>query len=187
MLDGFGIDPSVWPMLRSVGVPLILISFYVDGLIVGKVFPPAALYIAYVGLVPMTTVGLLVFTAGCVVASSMGQWTLYRWLRRDPAEVNRRFEKVPYLLRLAAFTRKRLGKRRMVFISRSFDRFGGYAISLTNAIPGIRSLMTIPAGLNQYPQNQFVVYSTLGNTAYLALLWLVAQGVVRLAGFFPTP
>lgn len=187
VLDGLGLDPSIWSILRSVGIPLILISFYIDGLIIGKILPPAALYIAYVGLVSMTTTALIALTISCVIASSLGQWTLYRWLRSDPATLNRRMEQVPYLLKIASFTRKRLGKRRMIIVSRSFDRFGGYAIGVTNAIPGIRSLMTIPAGLNEFPQRQFLLFSTLGNLGYLVLLLLVAQGIIRLAGILPTP
>ncbi len=186
MLDGLGLDPAVWAILRSMAIPLILLAFYIDGLILGKVLPPAAMYIAYVGLVSMTTVATVGFTVACIAASTLGQWTLYRWLKRDPAAVNRRLERIPYLIRITAYTRRRVGQRRLAIISRNFDRFGGLAIGVSNAIPGIRSLMTIPAGLSSYPQRRFLLFSLIGNTGYLVLLWLIARGIVRLAGILPS-
>lgn len=187
VLAGLGFDPSMWTILRGIGVPLILVAFYVDGLILGKILPPSALYIVYIGLVSLSPVALVSLTLACIAASTLGQWTLYHWLRQDPGKLNRRLESIPYLLRFATMTRRRIGARRMAIISRNFDRFGGYGIGLSNAIPGIRSLMTIPAGLNQYPQRPFLLFSALGNTIYLLLLWLVAQGIIRLTGVFPTP
>lgn len=187
MFDGIGIDPGLWSTLKLVIVPLILISFYFDGMIVGKVFPPAALYIGYVALVPMSVTFAVWLTLTCVVASTLGQWTLYKWLldEQDGTSAQRRW--MPYIHRIPSIARARIGRRRMMLVSRNFDRFGGIALTVTNAIPGIRSLMTIPAGLSRYPQQRFVLFSTVGNVGYLILLWLIAHGIVRIAVFVPTP
>lgn len=186
MLEGIAIDPSLWSVLRWLILPLILISFYFDGMIVGKVFPPAALYISYVALVSLTLVALVALTVACVIASTLGQWTLYRWLldEKDGASSSKRW--IPYLHRIPSMARSRIGRRRMLLVSRNFDRFGGFALAVTNTIPGIRSIMTIPAGLSHYPQRRFILFSTIGNAGYLVLLWLIAAGIVRVAGIFPS-
>lgn len=184
VIDGFGIDLGVWRLLRAVGVPIILLAFYVDGMVIGKVLPPAALYITYLALVSSSTVALVALTTACVIASTLGQWTLYRWLLDDRTEARRR-RWLPYVHRIPSIARARIGRRRMLLVSRNFDRFGGPALGVTNAIPGIRSIMTIPAGLSEYPQHRFVGWSMLGNAGYLLMLYLVARGVVKIAGLLP--
>lgn len=68
----------------------------------------------------------------------------------------------------------------MRFVTRTFDRFGGIGLCVTNVVPGIRSLMTIPAGLSKYPVSRFLVFTTLGNVFYMLLLVAVARGLIDL-------
>lgn len=51
-----------------------------------------------------------------------------------------------------------------------FDRHGGAAVLFCRLIPGVRSLISIPAGIDEMNLAAFLIYTTLGSTAWTALL-----------------
>ena len=173
--------------LQALVVPIILILFYLDGMVIGKILPPAALYVAYVVFVDPSTAVLVTVAALSVVLATLGQFTLYRGFNEESPEFIGVRRRIPYADRIPAFVRRRAGERRMRAVSRSFDRFGGTALALTNVIPGVRSLMSIPAGLSHYPRRRFLLLSLVGNVLYLVLLTAIARGVVDLASYLPLP
>lgn len=116
------------------------------------------------------------------LASTLGQFTLYRGFNADSPEFIGLRRTLPHLERIPPFVRARVGKRRMRITNRLFDRFGGAALAVTNAMPGIRSLMSIPAGLSRYPRRQFLLFSTAGNALYLVFLTAIAQGLLDVVG-----
>ncbi len=172
-------------VLEALAVPTILLLFYLDGLVVGKITPPAALFVAYVVVVSPPTATLFVVVVLSTIAATLGQFTLYRGFNTESPEFIGIRRKLPYVDRIPVFVTERIGKRRMQFVSRLFDRFGGTALAITNAIPGIRSLMSVPAGLSQYSVRRFLLFSVVGNGLYLVLLTTVAWGVVDLATYLP--
>ncbi len=171
--------------LRTLVVPLILLLFYLDGMVIGKITPPAALYVVYVVLVDPSTTVLFAVAVLSVIAATLGQFTLYRGFNeRSPEFIGIR-RTIPYVDRIPFLVHDRVGQRRMRFINRLLDRFGGIAITVTNIVPGIRSLMSIPAGLSQYPRRRFLFFSTLGNVIYLILLTAIGRGLLDLATYAP--
>ena len=164
-------------LLQGLVVPLLLIMFILDGMIVGKVTPPAAVYIAFVVLIDPVLWILLVIVALCVCCSTLGQFTVFRGFNEDSREYIGIRRRLPYIDRLPGIVRARIGPRRMRLVERLFAEFGGPALLITNAIPGIRSLMSIPAGLSHYSTRKFLLFSTLGNLGYLIVLTGVAWGL----------
>ena len=53
-----------------------------------------------------------------------------------------------------------------------FDRHGGAAVLLCRMIPGIRALISIPAGVADMPLRRLVVYSALGTAIWTSILAL---------------
>lgn len=51
-----------------------------------------------------------------------------------------------------------------------FDRHGGKAVLICRLVPGVRSLISIPAGLDAMPLAPFLLYSALGTGLWAALL-----------------
>ena len=51
-----------------------------------------------------------------------------------------------------------------------FDRRGYVATGLGRLVPGIRTYISIPAGISKMPLLPFLVYSTIGSLAWVALL-----------------
>lgn len=172
-------------ILQALGVPVIVLLFYLDGAIVGKVLPPAALYVAYVALTSPSGASLFGFAAACVLASTLGQLTIYRGFNEESPELVGIRRTVPYADRLPILVKRRIGDRRMEFVTSVFDRYGGLGICVTNVVPGIRCLMAIPAGLSKYPVSRFLTVATAGNVLYLVMLTVFARGLLAFLGIVP--
>lgn len=54
--------------------------------------------------------------------------------------------------------------------TRWFNRYGNKAVLFGRLVPGIRTLISLPAGLSEMPIVPFLIYSTLGTTAWVMLL-----------------
>jgi membrane protein DedA with SNARE-associated domain len=56
-------------------------------------------------------------------------------------------------------------------VQRWFSRQGGYwAIGLGRLIPGIRTYISVPAGVVQMPFDKFLLYTTIGSVGWVSLL-----------------
>ena len=55
-------------------------------------------------------------------------------------------------------------------VTRWFSRYGNKAVLFGRLVPGIRTLISLPAGLSEMPIVPFLIYSTLGTTAWVMLL-----------------
>lgn len=68
-----------------------------------------------------------------------------------------------------------------------FERHGTKAILFGRLMPGIRSLISIPAGLVNMPLWQFVLYTTIGSTVWNATLiglgWALGSQWERVEGY----
>jgi membrane protein DedA with SNARE-associated domain len=54
--------------------------------------------------------------------------------------------------------------------NRWFTRHGAKAVFLGRLVPGVRTLISLPAGLNSMPIVPFLIYSTIGTTLWVTLL-----------------
>lgn len=185
MASGVSAVSIVGSLLPAVAVPLIVGLFYLDGLVVGKVTPPAALFVAYVAVSTPDRWSLAALSAACVAASTLGQWTLYRGFNGERPTILGLRRRFGVLDRLPRSIRRGVGERRMLLVSRNFSRFGGVGLAVTNSVPVVRGLMSIPAGMSRYPVGRFLAFSTVGNVAYVTLLVLVAKGLVTTVQFVP--
>jgi membrane protein DedA with SNARE-associated domain len=60
-----------------------------------------------------------------------------------------------------------------------FDRHGRSAVLFGRLVPGVRSLVSIPAGIARMPLLPFLAYTTLGSAVYNAVLVLLGQQLGR--------
>ncbi len=178
-------DSTLGELLLAVGAPLLVGLYFLEGLLIGKLLHPSILFILYVVVSDPSFVVTVLVAALCVVSSTAGQVMLYRGFNEEIDEREQLIWRVPYLERVPAMVKDRIGTRRMKVINRQFDRFGGNAIWLSNAIPGFRGLMTVVAGLSGYPQRRFILLSTLGNVIYMLILIAVATGLLEAIRFIP--
>ena len=54
--------------------------------------------------------------------------------------------------------------------TRWFNRQGGKAVFLGRLVPGVRTLISVPAGLSNMPLLPFLIYTTLGSALWVGLL-----------------
>lgn len=54
--------------------------------------------------------------------------------------------------------------------NRWFNRYGKKAVFFGRLVPGIRTLISLPAGLNEMALGTFLIYSTLGTTLWVMFL-----------------
>jgi membrane protein DedA with SNARE-associated domain len=178
------LDTTLGALLLAVGPSLLIVAYFLEGLLVGKLLHPSILFLLYVFVWEPTLTTTVLVAACCLVSVTAGQLLLYQGFD-DDREHGRLYRAIPRLDRLPSAVRGRIGDRRMVVINRQFDRFGGHAIWMSNATPGFRGLMTIVAGLNGYPRSRFILLSGLGNAIYMCLLVAVATGALEAIRFLP--
>lgn len=54
-----------------------------------------------------------------------------------------------------------------------FDRWGGPAVFVGRMIPGVRTLISVPAGFSEMPLGRFLAYSAAGTALWSAILVMV--------------
>ena len=114
---------------------------------------PSALYLIGASLVD---VGAIVAIA--VVGTTIGQYALFRLLRRGGRE---------YLLQKRWF---RVSESKLDRLDRWFERWGPVAIPVSNTMLAVRGLLTIPAGLSEMDRRTFVALSAAGSLCFQSIL-----------------
>jgi membrane protein DedA with SNARE-associated domain len=60
---------------------------------------------------------------------------------------------------------------------RWFNRHGHKAVLVGRLIPGIRTIISVPAGLSEMPLNRFLIYSAIGSGGWTAALALAGYAL----------
>lgn len=67
-----------------------------------------------------------------------------------------------------------------------FDRYGGWVVFLGRMVPGVRSIVSIPAGMSEMPLGCFALLTASGSAAWNALLigagWYLGENWRQLSG-----
>jgi len=171
-------------LVVSLGVPVLAALFFFEGLVIGKILQPPAIFVGYVTVVGPDWSTTLLIGLLCVLAATGGQWTLFRGFNDESPEVVGIRRTIPYLESLPERVRTAVSDRQLAFVQRQFDAYGATAICLTNAVPVVRGVVPIVAGINRYSVRRFLVASTAGNCLYVLALFAAAWGVSGVASVF---
>ena len=167
------------PFAVAVGVPVLALLFFFEGMLIGKVLQAPWVFVAYVTVAEPGPVYTAVAVGACVIGATAGQVVLYRGFHPDVSGFVGERRRVPYLDAVPGIVHRRIPDRTLEVLARLFDRHGALAITTTNALPIVRGLLTIPAGVSRYPRRSFVVASTVGNLAYVLLYLAIAYGLLE--------
>lgn len=151
-------------MIHSAGTPAIALLMFIE-----NVFPPipSELIMPLAGyMVTRGQLSMIAVIAAGTIGSVLGALPLYYLGRK-----------------VGAKRMKELAERhgRWVTVSPDeierakgwFDRHGGMAVLLCRLVPGVRSLISIPAGIDKMNLAAFLAYTTVGSAIWTALLaWL---------------
>ncbi|WP_290815578.1 DedA family protein [Halovivax sp.] len=171
--------------LVSVGVAVAFCAFFVtEGLVVGKLLQPAVFFVAYVSVLtpPWPIVGVVL--VGCALGATIGQWVLYRAFTPTASAPGGDRWSFAILDRLPGLVRRWLGRRWIGLVERQVDRFGALGVVVCTALPVIRTVVPIVAGLSAYPERRYAAAAGAGNLAYMLLLLGAARGVLGLGRLF---
>ncbi|WHP16725.1 DedA family protein [Cellulomonas sp. ES6] len=152
---------SVVEALGPAGVGLLVALENLFPPIPSEVVLPVAGYVASQGDMH---VGWAV--VGATVGAVAGAWVLYGlgvWLGRE--RLRRWLERIP-LMEVEDLDRAESW----------FVRHGGAAVLVGRCVPVVRSLVSVPAGLERMPQVRFLVYTALGSAVWNSAL--VVSGYV---------
>jgi membrane protein DedA with SNARE-associated domain len=58
-----------------------------------------------------------------------------------------------------------------------FDKHGGKAVMIGRLVPGVRTLISLPAGLSEMPLQRFIIYSSIGSGGWTTLLGLAGYAL----------
>jgi membrane protein DedA with SNARE-associated domain len=140
-------------LIEATGYLGILLAMLVEGIftpIPSELIMPFAGYVAYSGELNFFLV-ILVGSLGAVIGSSVA-YMLALWLGR------------PLVDRFGFFFG--LDEKRMATAEHWFERWGIWGIFIGHSLPGIRSVISFPAGLSKMNRKKFVIFTFSG-----ALVW----------------
>jgi membrane protein DedA with SNARE-associated domain len=158
-----GLTDWITHVVNAIGYPGIFALMVIEGILTpipSELIMPFAGYLASqgrlnIGLV--IAVGTAGATIGNVVAYHIG------------AKVGR-----PLISRYGRFIR--LGEDDLRWAESWFARYGSFGVLLGHAVPGIRSIISFPAGIGRMDLRRFVAFSTIG-----AAIW---NTVLVVAGYY---
>ncbi|MFS0738950.1 DedA family protein [Sphingomonas sp. 1P06PA] len=159
----FSVITSILSTLGAFGVFLLMLAENVFPPIPSEVILPLAGYTAAQGrgaLWIVIVAGTLGSAVGALLWYYIGRWIGIDRLKRFASRHGRWLTLTP---------------QEIDHVDRWFDRYGRWAVLLGRMVPGVRTLISVPAGVSGMPLTPFLI-STLGGSA----LWTT---VLALAGY----
>ena len=152
------------------GLPVLFLIFISKGMLVGKIFPTSVFLPGYVILTgasrPMAAVIVVVTAIGYII----GQFVVFLGCRK----YGRSFlTRLPYMS--VSPDDERFDK-----FDAWFRVYGGISIFVTNFIPWIRGLVTIPAATSSYATVRYLFHTTASTLLYHAVYVVVALGALSI-------
>jgi membrane protein DedA with SNARE-associated domain len=164
-----GAPAAALSVLREFGLPALFGASILEGALLLYFAPSESLVPAGVVLLGTSPVDVLAVLAVTVAGATVGQTVLFLAAKRGGREL------------LAGRRWLGVSERRLDGLEAWFDRWGDMAVPVSNALPLVRGLATVPAGLAGMDTRRFVVLSALGTLAFegvLAGLALAGRGLL---------
>lgn len=161
-------DDWITETIESMGYPGLVWLMFLENIvppIPSELVMPLAGYLVaqerfnVVGVILAGTLGSML---GAVLLYGVGRWLGEERLCRFAAKHGRWLTLSP----------QDIGK-----VSDWFDRRGGWAVFVGRLVPGIRSLISIPAGVHAMPLPRFLIASTAGTLIWTTALVLIGRAL----------
>ena len=146
--------------LAKYGLLALFLVLILEGAMLLYFAPSESLVPLGVTLLADSTVGYVVVIAVAVVGATIGQYALFALAKRGGRE---------YLLSKPWF---RIGEDSLDRFDSWFDRWGTVVVPVSNALLFTRGMLTVPAGLAEMDDVEFIVLSALGTLIFQT--WLAA-------------
>lgn len=169
----FGDTSYARTLLERYGLFALFFVFILEGAMLLYFAPSEALVPAAVAVLAQTTGGydvpaVAAILGVAVLGATIGQTCLFLLAKRGGRE---------WLLARPWF---RLDEDRLDRFGNMFDRYGVFAVPLSNTLLFTRGMLTVPAGVAGMTTRRFVALSALGTLSFEILLAATAMGVLEL-------
>ena len=162
----FGDRELVRTLLDRYGLLALFAVLILEGAMLLYFAPSEALVPAGVALLADSTPEVALVILVAVAGATVGQFLLFTFAKRGGRE---------YLLEKPWF---RVGEDRLDRFDTWFDRWGPLVVPVSNALLFTRGMLTVPAGLAEMEDWQFLVLSAFGTLVFQTWLALVALGLL---------
>lgn len=156
----FGDRELLRQWLDRYGLLALFLVLILEGAMLLYFAPSESLVPLGVTLLADSTAGYVVVILVAVVGATIGQYALFLLAKRGGRE---------YLLEKPWF---RIGEASLDRFDAWFDRWGTVVIPVSNALLFTRGMLTVPAGLAEMDDREFIVLSALGTLLFQT--WLAA-------------
>lgn len=154
------------------GLPVLFLIFVSKGMLVGKIFPTSVFLPGYVLLTRASVRMAIVIAVVTAIGYIIGQYFVYWGVGKYGPSFLRRIVYIDIDPETKQFER----------LDAWFARYGGPTIFVTNFVPWIRGLATIPAATSSYPRFYYLLHTTVSTILYH--IFYVAIGLAGLELFF---
>lgn len=164
-IESFPETAQTWAEI--LGLPVLFLIFVSKGMLVGKIFPTSVFLPGYVIATSASNTRAMVVAVVTAAGYIIGQYVIFRGTRTYG---------VTFIGRLPYATVDPDDERFEQFDG-WFQTYGGASIFVTNFVPWIRGLVTIPAATSSYPVGRYLFH-----TGFSTVLYHVVYVALALAG-----
>ncbi|WP_255152632.1 DedA family protein [Halorarius halobius] len=159
--------PVVRDILNSEYAFLILLGVFVlEGAMLMYVMPSEGIVPAAILLLGESPVEYALIIGVAVVGATIGQFALFSLAKRGGRE---------YLLEKRWF---RISEEKLDRFDGWFDRWGPVVVPVSNSLLFTRGMLTVPAGLAEMDDREFVALSALGTLSFECILAAITLGLL---------
>lgn len=154
-------------LLEEYGLAVLFLLFVLEGAMLLFIAPSESL-IPFAIAIPLAStpaeIALLISVA--VVGATAGQYALFTAAKRGGRE---------YVLGHRWFP---IDESRLATAERWFERRGPVVVLVSNSLPFVRGLFTVPAGFAEMDDRRFLLVSALGTLCFETILAVLTLGVI---------
>ena len=154
-------------LAEIIGLPVLFVIFVSKGALVGKIFPTSVFLPGYVILTGASFSWAMVIAVVTGVGYVIGQYVVFAGTRRYGTTF---ITELPY-------SKVDPDSEQFERFDQWFSIYGGLSIFVTNFVPWIRGLVTIPAATSSYSQLRYLFH-----TSTSTILYHIVYVILGLAG-----
>lgn len=154
-------------LIEEYGLALLFVLFVLEGAMLLFVAPSESL-VPFAIAIPLasTPAEIVLLITVAVVGATAGQYALFTAAKRGGRGYVLANRWIP------------LDESRLDTAERWFDRRGPVVVLVSNSLPFVRGLFTVPAGVAEMDDRRFVVVSALGTLCFETALAALTIGII---------
>lgn len=154
-------------LLQEYGLVVLFFLFVLEGAMLLFVAPSESL-VPFAIATPLatTTEEYVLVLSISVVGATIGQYALFSVAKRGGRE------------RLLGHRWVRIDRTRLATCEEWFGRWGPIVVLVSNSLPFVRGLFTVPAGFAEMDDRRFVLVFALGTMCFETTLAVITLGVI---------